>query len=156
MKDGELFHSLDFNFWGVTFTPDSKGFFCTLSTGGKTYLVRGSIESRSFTVIRENVECPSLSPDGSTIAYKKRFIVDGRVLWRLHTLNLKSMQDTPLAEGRSVDDQLAWLDNRYVLYTLPENEIRSSAVTNVWVASIDQNEPPRLFLPAAYSPAVVR
>jgi hypothetical protein len=162
--DGQPFKSADFNFWGVTFAPDSKSFYCTLSSNRKHYLVKGDINSRKLSVIRENAECPSMSPDGTRIAYKKRNTVSGRpawipppeMLWQLHVLELATMSDTPLAELRSVDDQLAWLDNLHVLYALPADQTDSSASTNVWMVSIDGKGPPGLFLPAAYSPAVVR
>lgn len=161
--DGQPFKAADFNFWGVTFAPDSRSFYCTLSSNRKHYLAKGDIQSRKLSVIREGVECPSVSPDGTRIAYKKRNTVSGRpawmpppqMIWQLHVLELATMNDTPLAEIRSVDDQLAWLDNSHVLYALP-NSTDSSASTNVWMAPIDGSASPKLFLPAAYSPAVVR
>ena len=110
-RDGNVIKEQDFNFWGVTFTPDASGFFATLSTGGKHYLVKGDIPKRTMTVIHENVECPSLSPDGKRVAYKKRFLIDNRIVWQLHVLDVASGKETSLAEQRSIDDQLEWLDN---------------------------------------------
>jgi hypothetical protein len=66
------------------------------------------------------------------------------------------MQETPLAEKRSVDDQLEWLDNERVLYSVSDNPGGSSATTNVWRVDIGGRNPPELFLAKAYSPAVVR
>jgi hypothetical protein len=80
--------------------------------------------------------------------------VDGRVFWQLHILDLKTKQETPLVEKRSVDDQLEWLDNDHVLYSLPETETGSSASTNVWLAPVDGSSDPKLFLKKAYSPSV--
>jgi hypothetical protein len=80
--------------------------------------------------------------------------VDGRVFWQLHILDLKTNQETPLAEKRSVDDQLEWLDNNHVLYSLPEAENGSSASTNIWLAAADGASAPRLFLKKAYSPSM--
>ena len=37
-----------------------------------TWLIEGSVSGRSAHTLHENVECPSLSPDGKRIAYKKR------------------------------------------------------------------------------------
>src|SRR3954463_14591095 len=71
-RDDEPFAAKDFNFWGVTFTRDSQAFYATLMTNRKTYLVRGDIASKTMTILRENVECPSLSPDNRLIAYKMR------------------------------------------------------------------------------------
>ena len=85
-KDGERIHSPDFNFWGVTFARDSDEFYATLATGAHHYLVHGSVRARAVEVIHDNVECPSLSPDGTRIAYKRR---DGKPWhWRLHVLDL--------------------------------------------------------------------
>lgn len=149
-RNGHLFRNKDFNFWGVTFTPDARDFYATLSTGQQHFLVKGNIAKRSATVIHENVECPSLSPDASRIAYKKRFVVDGRVFWQLHILDLKTDRETPLSENRSVDDQLEWLDNKHVLYSLPKG---FSVITNVWLAAADGSGAPKLFLKNAYSPS---
>jgi hypothetical protein len=162
--DGQPYKSADFNFWGVTFAPDSKTFYCTLSSNRKHYLVKGDVTSRRLTVMRDDVECPSVSPDGTRIAYKRRNTVSGRpawipapqVIWQLHVLELATMNDTPLVEIRSVDDQLAWLDNFRVLYALPAIQTDSNISTNIWMAPIDGSAAPTLFLRAAYSPAVVR
>lgn len=155
-RNGAPFRNVDFNFWGVTFTPKGDEFYCTLSSQSKHYLVKADIATRTATVIYENVECPSLSPDAKRIAYKKRVPSTAGALWQLYVLDLASGHDTPLAETRSVDDQLEWLDDEHVLYALPLNEISPGASTNVWVASADGKEHPRTFLTHAYSPAVER
>jgi len=66
--DGKRFAAADFNFWGVTFARESNTFYA-LQTACKTYLVRGDLGLRKLTVLHENVECPSLSPDNRLIAY---------------------------------------------------------------------------------------
>jgi hypothetical protein len=142
IRDGRRIDSPDFNFWGVTFAPGGDRFYATLATRGKTYLVGGSIIARSVRVLRENVECPSLSPDARRIAFKKR-IGKG---WRLTVLELATMRETPLAETRSVDDQAEWLDDRRVLYGLSGH---------VWSVRADGRGRPRRFLEDALSPAVV-
>lgn len=154
-RDGAPIKSEDFNFWGVTFTPDAKHFYATLSTAGKHFLIRGNIAGRSAEVIHENVECPSLSPDARHVAYKKRFTIDNRIVWQLHVLDLATQTETPLSEKRSIDDQLEWLDNERVLYSVPSADDGSSPSTDVWVTRIDGGSPPTLFLRTAYSPAVV-
>jgi hypothetical protein len=153
-RDEQPLSAKDFNFWGVAFTPDARHFYATLSTNQQHFLVKGDIAKRSVAVIHDNVECPSLSPDASRIAYKKRFVESGRIFWRLHILDLKTGGETPLAEKRSVDDQLEWLDNDHVLYALPESETGSSASTNIWLAAADGASAPKLFLRKAYSPSV--
>jgi hypothetical protein len=155
-QNGQTIDNPDFNFWGVTFTPDAKYFFATLSTGGKHYLVRGDIAGRSADVIHENVECPSLSPDARRIAYKKRLMDGNRVLWQLHVLDLASGRETALSENRSIDDQLEWLDNQHVLYSVPSAADGSSPSTDVWQVSVGGRSAPKLFLRNAYSPATAR
>jgi hypothetical protein len=155
-RDGKPFKNKDFNFWGVTFSPDSDYFYATLSTQRQHLLVRGDIAARSAVVIHENVECPSLSPNGKRVAYKKRLNQPGKVEWQLHVLDLATGKEQPLAEKRSVDDQLEWLDDDVVLYTLPESQGRATPVTNVWRIGASGNRPPELFIKNAFSPAVVR
>ncbi|MFQ6143968.1 TolB family protein [Streptomyces seoulensis] len=120
IKDGHPYTSPDVNFWGVTFASDDRTFYATLATKGKTYLVRGDLTTKTLTTIHPNVECPSLSPDGTRIAYKKR--VPGLpkdAPWRLYVLNLRTMRETALAETRSVDDQAVWKNPQTIVYALP-------------------------------------
>jgi hypothetical protein len=156
LRDGKAFKEPDFNFWGVTFTPDSREFYATLSTGGKHFLLRANIEARTARIVHENVECPSLSPDGTRVAYKKRFRAGDRVVWELHVLDLATGKETPLQEKRSVDDQLEWLDSGHVLYSVPGTEDDSSGSTNVWMIAADGKTGPSVYLRTAYSPSAVR
>jgi hypothetical protein len=142
-RDGARISSIDFNFWGVTFARDSNRFYATLATRGETFLVEGDVEARRLTVVHENVECPSLSPDNTRIAFKKAVEGGG---WRLHVLDLETKQETTLAETRSVDDQVEWLDDERVLYAISPD---------VWVVPADGTGAPRKFLSEALSPAVV-
>ena len=138
--------AIDVNYWGVTFARDSDRFYATLATGGKTYLIQGSVRARQARVIHENVECPSLSPDGTRIAYKKR-TGSTTAPWRLTVLDLATMRETPLSDERSVDDQAEWLDDGRVLYGVDGA---------VWVARADGTGEPRRYIAGADSPAAVR
>ena len=138
--------AVDRNFWGVTFARDSDRFYATMATGGRTYLVEGSVSRRTARVIHDNVECPSLSPDGRRIAYKRR-TGSSKTTWRLTVLDLDTMRETPLAETRSVDDQAEWLDGDTVLYG------RDGAI---WSVPADGTGAPERFIAGADSPAVVR
>jgi hypothetical protein len=69
-------------------------------------------------------------------------------------LELATLVDRPLAETRSVDDQVEWLDDRAILYSLPASQGAGHA-TDLWRLSIDGGVP-TLFLANAFSPAVVR
>ncbi|MEO5926149.1 MAG: hypothetical protein ABIR70_20170 [Bryobacteraceae bacterium] len=153
-KDGQPFTAKDFNFWGVTFASDNDRFYSTLSSNRQHYLIQGSVKARTARVIHENVECPSLSPDGTRIGYKKRLPGD-RVIWQIQVLDLRTMAETALAERRSVDDQLEWLDDAQLLYSLPHGD-QPGPSTDVWVASADGRVPPKVFLANAYSPSVGR
>jgi hypothetical protein len=157
VKDGQPFKAADFNFWGVTFTPDAKGFYATLQTDGRQWLVQGDVAQQRMTVIAPNVECPSLSPDGQRIAFKRRVVPapQGRVVWQLVVRELASGTETVLArETRNVDDQVEWIDNREIVYSLPDEA--TPAATNTFALAIDGSSAPRLLAPLAYSPAVVR
>ena len=150
-KDGQQFQAIDFNFWGVTFAQDSNQFYATLRTHHTTYLVQGDISARRLTVLHENVECPSLSPDGTRIAFKK-FTPAGT--WQLTVLDLGTMQETPLAEKESIDDQVEWLDNGRILYQKIEYDPQTSV--GLFVVPADGSGQPRVWLAKAISPVVVR
>jgi hypothetical protein len=153
-KDGVKIHAADFNFWGVTFAKDSNMFYATLKTNGKTYLVQGDLGLRKLTILHENVECPSLSPNNRLIAYKKRTGPD-LAPWSIYVLDLSTMTERAIAaETRSVDDQLEWLDEAHVLYGMRRSS--QSALSDVWVAPIDGSGKARVFIAEGDSPTVVR
>jgi hypothetical protein len=142
-RNDERIQSEDFNFWGVTFVPDdSNRFYATLRTGGKTFLVEGDIEARSMRVVRDNVECPSMSPDGTRLGFKKQ----QESGWRLSVLDLGTGKEIPLAEERSVDDQVEWLGNDEILYGVG---------ADIWRVPADGSGQPEVLLAEALSPAVV-
>jgi hypothetical protein len=153
-KDGAPFKAADFNFWGVTFADDDR-YYATLGSAGRIYLVEGSVSGRSMRVLREGIECPSLSPDGTRLAYKARTTERGLLTWRLHILELATLADTAIAETRSVDDQAAWFDDRHVMYALPRQEAGSGS-SDVWVTPADGTGAPRLLIEHATSPSLVR
>jgi Tol biopolymer transport system component len=152
LQDGKVIKSLDFNYWGVTFRQHSNFFYATLRTGGVNYLVHGDIKSKTVTVTYKGVECPSLSPDESRIAFKKMI---SRGNWRLTVLNLTTYEEIPLAETESVDDQAEWLDNDHVLYTRPDPAAPPPGMS-IMVVSADGSGQAKVFAKGAASPAVVR
>jgi uncharacterized repeat protein (TIGR01451 family) len=147
LRNGQPFKAVDFNFWGVTFAQDGNRFYATLSTRGRTYLVEGDVAARRMQVLRANVECPSLSPDGTRLAFKKRIVGGLAPAWRFHVLDLATMTETPLAEPRSVDDQIEWLDDGHVVYEI---------APDLWTLPADGRGEPRRFIRRAISPAVIR
>jgi hypothetical protein len=152
-KDGGRFKAADFNFWGVTFTRDGNAFYASLGTGGKIYLVKGDLGLRKTTVLREGIECPSLSPDNRLIVFKRRI---GSIAgsWRLYVIDLATMVERPVAaETQYIDDQVEWLDSQHVLYGVQR---KNSGVSDVWISPVADSGPSRIYLPEASSPVVVR
>jgi len=149
--DGKPYQAADLNFWGVTFTRDDNRFFVTMSTAGRRYLAEGDFAAHTIRTLRENVECPSLSPDGTRIAFKSAVDGDPAKGWRLSILDLATGTVLPLAESRSVDDQATWLDAHTVAYALP----RGADHADVWSAPADGSGGPRVLLADAESPAAL-
>ncbi|MFD5825219.1 TolB family protein [Lentzea sp. NPDC060358] len=141
----------DANYWGVTFTADDNRFYATMSTGGHRYLLEGDFAARRVRPLTDldDVECPSLSPDGTRIAYKKAVGGDPRRGWRVSVLDLATRRITELAETRSVDDQPAWIDDRTVAYGLQ----RDDGLNDVWSVPADGTGTPAVLVPEASSPA---
>ncbi|WP_109505388.1 TolB family protein [Nocardioides speluncae] len=137
--DGKPYDAVDRNFWGITFADDDT-FYATMGTAGTNWLIRGSVSERTLTTIREHVECPSLSPDGTRIAYKYR--VGDR--WRPHVLTLSSGEDVALAEPGNVDDQIAWADNATIAYAKPHE-----GKPAVYILPADGTGAPELLGPGA-------
>ncbi|MBS2539870.1 PD40 domain-containing protein [Catenulispora sp. NF23] len=149
--DGKLYKAVDINIWGVTFTADDNTFYATMGSNGNTWLMKGDFKAQTLTSLRENVECPSLSPDGTRLVFKKRVSDDIRHPWRFTVLNLATMQETPLAETRSVDDQAAWLDDNTVMYAVPHDDDPGS---DLYAVPADGTGVPRLLAPNGMSPSV--
>jgi hypothetical protein len=149
-RNGTRFRSVDFNFWGVTFAQDGSRFYATLASRGTKYLIEGNMDTRDGRVVRTGVECPSLSPDHTRIAYKH--LIGAAGMWQLRVYDLRTGLDLPLtAETRSVDDQVDWLDDEHVIY-----HMTGSRGADVWVLRTDNSEGPRILRHHAYSPSVVR
>ncbi len=138
----QRYFAADVNYWGITFAPDGNRFYATLGSKGKTYLIEADYRRYRGKTLRENVECPSLSPDATRIAFKKKV---GEGVWRLSVLDLKTMRETELAEQKSVDDQALWQDDHTVLYGLDNA---------VWAVPADGSGAPRKLAQNAASPAV--
>ena len=150
--DGKRVAPVDRNIWGVTFADDDRTFYATVATGGKTYLARGDLTERSLTTVADHVECPSLSPDGTRVAFKEADRDGTR--WTPAVLDLATGRRTVLAgETHSVDDQIEWFDDDTVLYGL---ERADEPVSDVWALDTEATAVPRVLVPEADSPAVRR
>jgi hypothetical protein len=155
ISGGTQIKATDRNIWGVTFVPgEPDAFYATASSQGKIWLVRGSLKDRTLTVTATGIECPSMSPDGTRIAYKKS--VNGTLVGHrnIAVLDLATGAETVLAEQRDIDDQLEWLDATTVVYGVPRDD--SGQDSDIWSLAIDPGAQPSLFIEHAWSPAVVR
>lgn len=154
--DGEPSAPVDRNYWGITFVDDTT-FYATvgMTTIGQTYLVKGDIEARTMTSVLESVECPSLSPDGERIAFKR--VTSGAgptVHWTPAIYDIASGTVTVLdIESRNIDDQIAWLDDDTLLYGAPNDTPGDS---DIWALAADGASEPRLLIRHAWSPAVIK
>jgi hypothetical protein len=149
-RDGKPYKAVDLNFWGVTFADD-RHFYATMSTAGHRYLIAGDIAAQTVRTLADNVECPSLSPDGTRIAFKSAIGGNPARGWRLSVLDLATMTRTPLAETRSVDDQAAWFGNDTVMYAIR----RGTRSADVWSVHADGSGRPAVLVPDAESPAAL-
>jgi hypothetical protein len=160
LEDFRLIHRgrsvspVDRNYWGVTFAADDNTFYATVAFAGHTSLARGDLRSRTVTTLRSDAECPSLSPDGKRLVYKKRL---GKPAghWRLAALDLASGKETLLAETRVVDDQAEWLDDDHVLYAI-QGTRGDPYLSDVYQVLADGTGAPKLLIRRASSPSVVR
>lgn len=151
--DGRPNSAVDRNFWGATFTSDDTVFYATAATGGDTWLVRGDLAARTLTSVRKGAECPSVSPDGTRIAYKKNVSTGAEARWSIAVLDLATDKETLMPDDRNIDDQVEWLDDDTLLYALPGERAGDS---DVWAMPADGSGAPELFIAHASSPSVVR
>jgi hypothetical protein len=143
-RDGEPFERADANFWGVAFA-DGDRFYATLGSGAEHFLIEARVSTRRARAIGAHIECPSPSPDGTRIAYKRRIGKQDR--WRLHVRDLRSGRDVALAERRSIDDQPEWLDRNTIVY---------SDDRSVYAVPADGSGRPRRLVARASSPVALR
>lgn len=148
IKDGWSYRAADINIWGVTFADDRR-FYATPATGGRIYPVRGDVTARTLTTLHGKVERPSLSPDGTRLAYRKRIPgASPDAPWRLYVLDLRTMRETPTAEHRNIDDQALWSANTTLTYALPGGN-----GSDLWTAPADGTGTARRLMTSAVAPA---
>ncbi|MFE9255245.1 TolB family protein [Streptomyces sp. NPDC006879] len=151
LRQGRHYRAADINIWGITFGSDDNRFYATVSSRGVRSLVEGDLAARTLRTLADNVECPSLSPDGSKIAFKQAVEADPAKGWRLTVLDLATLRRTESAETRTVDDQAAWLDDSTLMYALQ----RADGTNDVWSVPANGTGKPKILVPGANSPALL-
>lgn len=154
LVDSQPYTAIDLNFWGVTFADDGNIFYATASSEGHNWLVRGNLRGRTMVAVMEGAECPSLSPDGTRVAYKKNLGTVDAPRWTLAVYDLASKKETVLPLTGNIDDQAEWLDDRTLLFGLAV--AGTSGDFNIYSAPSDGSAPETLLIEHAWSPAVVR
>ena len=146
--DGKPEKRSNFNFWGMTVAPDDRTFYATLGSGDQTWLIRGDLVTKRAETVRQGAECPSLSPDQTRVAYKKR---TGRLgQWQLVVLNLKTGVETTLPGSLGIDDQAAWLNNTTLAYGKPAS---SGGSPTIYASNADGSGQPKVLVTNASSPS---
>ena len=96
----------DRNFWGLTFADDGDTFYATLATGGKDVADQGidPARTRAHDPRERRVPVAVARRDADRLQEGGRRTTPPS--WRFHVLDLATGKETPLAETRSIDDQL--------------------------------------------------
>ena len=148
--EGAPLTASDANYWGLTVGSDDLTFYATLASGGFTWLVKGDLVSKSVTSLRRDAECPSLSPDGTKVAYKKRI---GRLgPWDLAVLDLATNTEKRLPGTAGIDDQATWLTENELAFAAVPKDAKLPAVH---VVPADGSQPAKVLIPDATSPSPV-
>lgn len=150
----EKLTATDRNVWGVSFAKDAETFYATAASGQQTWLMKGSLREKTMRAVLENAECPSLSPDGKLIAYKKRRTDSEVIHWDIAVYDpaKKTEKLYPLEAG--FDDQLEWLDADTVLFGQPRADAPGDA--DVYSFDLVPGAVPRMFIEHAFSPSIQR
>lgn len=153
-SNNDRYAIFDAQFWGMTFVDEDE-FYITGFYGGDPEIMRGRLSDMTLHPTDWIGSCPSVSPDGKTVVYKED---RGNDEFNLVAVDVATGDRWTLGETRSVDDQVEWLDDDTILYSLhPEggdNPVQPEF--DIWMLDIAQDAEPELFLPNADSPAVAR
>ena len=121
----------------------------TAAAGGTTWLMYGSLAGNTMVSVRQDAECPSISPDHTRVAFKIRQGQIAPGTWHVAVLDLATGHEQVVAENRSIDDQVEWLDNDTLLYQLPRQD--TEATNDIWQIPADGSGSPSIFIPKASS-----
>lgn len=154
--DGKAYTAADRNFWGVSFVDDDTFYATgTSASANATWLLKGSVSARTLTALRTGADTPSVSPDGTRVAYKKLVRTDAaKKVWAFAVLDLSTGTETVYDVTTGADDQVEWLDGTTILYGLARAD--EPGTTDVWSLDIGTlAATPTVLIPGAWSPAVV-
>ncbi len=99
LKDGRTYHAADVNFWGRDVRFGRPHLLRHDGHARRDLPVRGDLRARTVTTVHTNVECPSLSPRRTRVAYKKRVKgLPADAPWHLYVLDLRTGHETALSE----------------------------------------------------------
>ena len=147
---GHVTPAADINYWGITVGDDDNTFYATMATSGRTYLMKGDLAAKTLQEVRQTAECPSISPDGKRVAYKKR--PTPTQPWELVVLDLAGKRELVLPGTAGIDDQAVWLDDATLAYGAAVNNQRSA----IFFVPADGSAPAHRVVPDAASPVPVR
>jgi hypothetical protein len=141
-----------FNVWGVSFDPAAQGrFVATVGAGGEVFLAQGDLAAKTLVLLRKDMECPSYSPDGKRIAFKRRKPGGG---WLPAVYEPASGREWVLQEARSLDDQILWLDNATIAYELVRPGQPEGGETDVVVRAASGSGPSTVLRAGGGSPSL--
>ncbi|KAG1647475.1 hypothetical protein GQR58_030576 [Nymphon striatum] len=156
------FQASDRNYWGVSFLPDGSGdYTVTFGSADTVEVLQYSEATNEAEPLNLEGSCPSVSPDGRFIVYKRadfdRAVLGEESNIRLVLHDTDTGQERLLGETRFVDDQVEWLDEDTIVYAIKRDDEESiQPAYDVWSLDLDPTAEPQLLVPFADSPAVYR
>ena len=115
---------LDRNIWGVTFATTTTPSTPRSAPAGRPTWSSGDLAARTLTAVADDAECPALSPDGTTVGFKRgRPSATGRPggRRRCSTSRPASGPSSPARARTASTTRCEWLDDDTLLYGLPRD-----------------------------------
>src|SRR5262249_29886893 len=129
-------------------------FFVTAYFDGVPHLAKGSVGRRQIQAVAPKVECPSLSPDGTRIAFKRRI---SETAWAPAVMELATLKVRGFSVPQSVDDQIEWIDDHTLVYEVVDRPLVGSAKVDLHSLDIRSDTPTQaLWMEDARSPTFIR